>query len=536
MKSLIYTYILIISLFVQTTKGQENPVEKGLGSINSEVIKAQTGFLSSDWTEGRAAGERGERLAGDYIASMLQLYGVKPFGDKEKTKAGKSASDEPGRTYFQNFILLKTLPGDEQVMQIRSAEGKSVITTFLTMNVDFTIRATDPAFEITAPVVFAGYAFRNDEFKYNDFAKLDVKGKFILRISGIPRFIADKMNESERYRATLRMDSAIKAMGAIGIIEFSPEKKVVGTPEIPDFMNMSPSEGIPTTGKPRASYSIPGEKTSSPLKRINVSVKSANEILKGSGIEIDDYLLKADQNQSYQFTQITNKDIFIKTSIKISQIAVRNIIGIIEGMRKDQFIVLGAHYDHMGSGNGYTWNGADDNASGTVGVMTIARAIMETGVQPEKSIIVALWSSEELGLLGSKYYLDNLEFQLSNIKLNLNFDMISRYISESEPDKVTMTYSDNCPFFMDLTVSNLKKYNIALNVDYQPSKEPPGGSDHRSFVAKGIPVMRFKPGHREEYHTPNDEIGKLNWDIMEKIIKISFANVWQLSNSEWQSK
>ena len=536
MQRLLYVKIILIFLITQVVYGQESPVEKGLGSINPDVIKAQLSFLSSDWTEGRAAGEKGERLAGDYIASMLQLYGVKPFGDVNISGPGKNKSDESGRSYFQNFILLKTIPGDEQVMQVKSTEGKTIRTTSLTLDVDFSIRPSDPAFEITAPVVFAGYAYRNDEFRYNDLAKLDLKGKFVLRITGFPKFIADKLNEQEKRRASFRMDSVIKSMGAIGIIEFDPYSKVVGRPKMADFMNMSPSEGIPVSGKPGASYSIPGVKTYDILKRVNVSVKTANEILKGSGIDIEEYIEKADQNQIYSFTQLTNKDVFLKTSVKTTQLAVRNIIGIIEGKKKDQLIVLGAHYDHIGTGNGYIWNGADDNASGTVGIMTLARAILETGVQPEKSIIIALWSSEELGLLGSKYYLDNLDFPLKNIKLNLNFDMISRYISDSEPDKVTMTYTDNCPFFMDLTVSNLKKYGISLSVDYQPSSDPPGGSDHRSFVAKGIPVMRFKPGHREEYHRPDDEYGKLNWDIMEKIIKISFANIWELANSDWNKK
>jgi Zn-dependent M28 family amino/carboxypeptidase len=96
-----------------------------------------------------------------------------------------------------------------------------------------------------------------------------------------------------------------------------------------------------------------------------------------------------------------------------------------------------------------------------------------------------------------------------------------------------MTYDIEYPVFRDITVSNLKKYGINLSVDYQPSADPQGGSDHRSFVAKGIPIMRFKPGHREEYHMPSDENSTLDWDIMEKIIKISFTNIWELANSEW---
>jgi hypothetical protein len=531
MRVIFATQVIYFMLAAVNLNGQETPEDKGLRSITEDVIRAQMGFLASDWMEGRAAGEKGERLAADYIASMLQLYGVKPFGDPVSARFNANTTAEQGRTYFQNFVLLKTMPGDEQIMEVKSTEGKTVRITSFTRDVDFTIRPSDPAFEITAPVVFAGYAYKNDELRFNDFSKLDIKGKFVLKISGFPKFVTELKNESELIRASLEMDSILRSMGVVGIIEFKPDVRVVGRPERADFMNMSPSEGIPSTGKARASYLIPAEKTNDLPKRVLISVKTANEIIKGSGISIEDYLSKADRNQSYYFNQLANKEIVLKTSIKTTQVAVRNIIGIIEGKKPDQVIVLGAHYDHIGIGNGYIWNGADDNASGTAGVMTLAKAIMETGIQPEKTIIIALWTSEEPGLLGSRYYLDNLIFPVKNIKLNLNFDMISRYITDSEPTKVTMTYTDKYPHFKDITVSNLKKYGIDLSIEYQPSNDPPGGSDHRSFVAKGIPVMRFKPGHREEYHQPGDENGKLNWDIMEKIVKISFTNVWELANS-----
>ena len=119
------------------------------------------------------------------------------------------------------------------------------------------------------------------------------------------------------------------------------------------------------------------------------------------------------------------------------------------------------------------------------------------------------------------------------IKLNANFDMISRYISEDEPNNVTMTYTSSLTGLQNLTISNLQTYGIDLTVDYQPSADPPGGSDHRSFVASDVPVMRFKPGHSEEYHTPLDEPETVDWDIMEKIIKISFTNVWEMANTTW---
>ena len=358
-KSIFVLSIFFTAVYVSVS-AQIDPIEKGLKAINEDVIKAQLGFLASDWTEGRGVGERGEYLAGDYIASMLQLYGVKPFGDMVNSGTMRS------RSYFQNFVLLKTARGEEKTLHQRTIEGKNVQYLSFSDSVDFSIKPT---------------------------------------------------------------------------------------------------------------YAVDASTT---------------------------------------------------------QVPVRNVLGIIEGKNPEQYIVLGAHYDHMGVWNGFVWNGADDNASGTTGILTIAKAIAETGVKPEKSIIFAFWTAEEVGLLGSRYYLDNLTYPLSKIKLNLNFDMISRYIADNEPRSVTMTYTDKYhPMFKDITTLNLEKYGIDLIVDYQPSADPPGGSDHKSFIAKDIPVMRYKPGHREEYHTRWDEISTVNWDIMEKIIKISFANIWNLANSEW---
>ena len=533
MKEILFSILTISFITTSLNYGQLAPVEKGLQAITLDAIKAQLCFLASDWTEGREAGEKGEYLSADYIASMLQLYGVKPGGDYFQARGLANNIWGNEISYFQNFVLLKTIAGDEQILKVKSSDGKMVKTTNFTYNVDFTVRPSDPGIEIEAPVVFAGYGIINNKLKYNDFNKLDVKGKFILKIAGIPKFIRESL-EPEAYSSSEReTESTLKAMGAIGIIEFNPMVTVVGNPDRREFVNMSPSEGNPRSGKPYASFSIPGKKTLDNLIRIVVSVKTANEILKGTGINLDDYIKKADANEPFLMPPMTDKAIYLKTTVKTTQVAVRNVIGIIEGNNPEQVIVLGAHNDHMGIGNGYIWNGADDNGSGTVGVMTLAKAIMETGKKPEKTIIVALWTAEEEGLLGSRYYVENITYPLKNLRLNVNFDMISRYISDDEPKKVTMTYTSLCPGFKDMTIANLKKFGIDLIVDYQPSADPPGGTDHRSFVAVGVPIMRFKPGHREEYHTPMDELETIDWDIMEKIIRISFANVWELANTNW---
>ena len=530
---LIICSFLIFPAFPLRAQNVNDSFEKALNNINQSVLKAQLGFLASDWTEGRKAGEKGEYLASDYIASLLQLYGVQPGGDFSRGRGLPAQSGKSERTYFQNFIIIKTSPGDEQVLKIKTAEGSANKTIDLSHNIDFSVRSADQGIEIEAPVVFAGYGFRNEKLRYDDFSKLDLKGKFILKLSGSPGFARESLNPSELSAAAREVEGIARKMGAVGIIEINPNSTLVGTQPQNEFLNMSPSEENPFFGREWADYSLPGKNAQDYLPRIFISVKAANEILMGTGIVLDEFIRRSESEPPVSLPFIKGKSIYLKITVKEETVRVRNVIGVIEGKTPDQIIVLGAHYDHLGSANGYIWNGADDNGSGTVGVMTIAKAIMESGIKPSKTIIIALWSAEEVGLLGSRHYVENLQYPLSNIRLNVNFDMISRYMADDDPRKVLMIYTESFPAFRSITEENMKKYEIGLDIDFQPSKDPPGGSDHRSFVEAGVPVMRFKPGHREEYHTPADEISTIDWDIMEKVIKISLANIWNLANTSW---
>lgn len=529
---------LLLLPMIASAQVRNEDTRKGLDAITENVLKAQLTFLASDWMEGRETGEKGEYMSADYIASMLQFLGVAPGGDLSAGPAGMYAGAAGGgragqreRSYFQNFQLVKAMSGDLQSMSVVTTTSGGSKTTHFTYNVDYTLRNTAAGFEIDAPVVFVGYGIRTD--KQNDFAKKDVRGKVILRISGIPaslRTAGVNINEINASK-----DIAARELGAVAVLEVNPGTIVLNSGiEQKDFFIMSPSEGRPRTGRPSASFSIPQPVIQTQLPRITVSARLANEILEATGFTIEQYAAGFGTRQTAQIPEVTGKRINMISTVNASLVNVRNVIGVIEGVNRDEFIVVGAHYDHMGIGNGYIWNGADDNASGTVGVMTLAKAVMATGAKPQKTIVFALWTAEERGLLGSRYWVDNPTVPLENIKMHINFDMISRYITDDQPNAVTMTYTASHPLFREITEKNMALHNIRLEPDYQPSDNPPGGSDHRSFVAKGIPIMRFKPGHREEYHTPADEISTIDWDIMEKIIRISFANLWDLANTNWK--
>jgi len=188
---------------------------------------------------------------------------------------------------------MKTTTGEEQVLKLRSDHGKTVKTTDFSYNVDFTLRPVSQSFEIEAPVVFAGYGFVSSKLKYTDYGKLDIKGKFILKISGTPK-VAGSLSAGELSDASREAEAVLKSMGAIGIIEVSPSALVTGNPERKVFLELSPSEGSPRTGRPNASYSIPGKIPSDAIPRIAVSVKTANEMLRGTGVDIDGYIRKSD--------------------------------------------------------------------------------------------------------------------------------------------------------------------------------------------------------------------------------------------------
>ncbi|HLN21925.1 MAG TPA: M20/M25/M40 family metallo-hydrolase [Bacteroidales bacterium] len=504
----------------------QDPAIRGLNSINRNVLQSQLEFLSSDWMEGRRSGERGEKLASEYISSMLKLYGVKPWGDRIRTINLTGSNDFEERSYFQQFSIVKRQPGKEQLFRIIEKDGGTSKVINLDDKIDFSINTLADA-EVEAPVIFVGFGIRNKNSGIDEVSGLSLKGKFIIRITGITDKLT-KLSPAEVTASMKEFESYAVQQGAAGILDVDLQSQP-GSPSLQNTAAMSPAEYIPRPMDSNSRYSLPEESIVIQTLRATISIQAANLILKGPGDKIQNYLSNPDPGRLPQLQPEENKIIYIKTTVDRTSIPVRNVIGIIEGNKPDEIVVLGAHYDHMGMNNGYIWNGADDNGSGTVGIMTIAKALMETGTKPEKTIIIALWTAEEQGLFGSEYFLRTFDRPSEKIILNLNMDMISRYISDDQPNKVVMTYTSSEKSYRNITESNLREYSIRLNVDFQPSDKPTGSTDHRNFMEMNIPIMRFKPGHREEYHTPNDETSTIDWDIMEKIVRISFLNIWKIA-------
>lgn len=213
----------------------------------------------------------------------------------------------------------------------------------------------------------------------------------------------------------------------------------------------------------------------------------------------------------------------------------RNIIGMIPGRRSSEYVVVGAHFDHVGMDvdldGDRIYNGADDNASGVSAALQIARAFTESGVQPERNVVFAFWDGEEIGLLGSRHFVQTCPF-LKDIKGYLNFDMIGRDNKPENPPYVVYFYTASHPVFGDWLKADIKKYGFRLDPDYRAWERPVGGSDNGSFARHDIPVIWYHTDGHPDYHLPSDEACRINYEKMTDITRAAFLNAWNLANEE----
>ena len=545
-KQFIMYFLLLagIGVFAQTE------VEKGMAAITPEAVKGQLEFLASDWTEGRAVGTKGEYIAADYIASMFQVYGIKPFGDAgmpAMTGRRRMMSENMGplpKTYFQNFSLIQYEPGDEQTFSVISTTAGSESSIDFGYKTDFFVRTGTVGQTTKAPLVFVGYGFEDNEKGYSDFAKINLKGKIAVVLSGFPgsrdtASVAYKkfapQDRMARFSIERNKAEKLEKAGAIAIIQVNPNADPMA--------GWAQNQIYPAKGqhyeadKPLRTYydtsmSMPSDSLTGNIATFTVTTRLVNEILKGTGLNIAGFEKTVAEKMQPASRELAGKMVAFRTTVKSEVLKVRNVIGYIEGEKKDEFIVVGGHYDHLGKWDGYIWNGADDNGSGTVGVMTIAKAFAATGKKPEKSVIFAAWTGEEKGLFGSKYFVQDAMKKKMNIVLNLNYDMIARdETNDTLKNKADMSYTKAYPGIEELTKKNLADYKINLDMDYSASEKPSGGSDHAPFAAVGIPIFYFMAAMHPDYHQPSDELSKINWEKMTNIIRIGFLNTWEFANS-----
>lgn len=469
-------------------------------------LKNNLQVLASDEFEGRETTTRGEKLASLFIASELGKYSVKPLGDNG--------------TYFQNFELLSSGYAMDTKMYLLNNAGSILSDFFLGEDFIKTSRGlADSSFaKLTTEIVFAGYGITAKEFNYDDYSNIGVKGKTILILSGEPYSEKDDFFNGAKPTPYSNTESKIKLAkekGASGVL-------IVFEERMKDYWKLFRDYA---TKSSLAFITKEGEETVKNIPVFTIGEKFAEKLLadeKFSFEKINEMLKEKEPLQTFELNKKLGYDIKLFSKI----VHARNVIGLIEGtdpILKNEFVVLSAHYDHLGTRGSVVSNGADDDGSGTVAVLEAARLLAASN-QNRRSIIVLFNTGEEKGLLGSKFATENGSF-MKNVIADINMDMVGRESTDSlhciGSDKLSSEFAEI------VKEENSKTVNFVLNYKYDDPKDPNrfySRSDHYNFAKKGIPVVFFFDDMREDYHRPTDDVEKINFEKILKTVKLS-ANI-----------
>ncbi|MEA3496386.1 MAG: M28 family peptidase [Bacteroidota bacterium] len=472
---------------------------KKKNKINSEIlvseIKEHLEFLASDSLKGRYPGTKEDKIAAEYIKVQFQRYGLKLLADN-------------GFQYFDVVTDVNT--GDSNYFIVK--ENEAVLDS------NFIPYSFSKNTTVDAQLTFAGFGFdiKNDSFEWNDFKDIDVNGKWVLIFKGIP--LKEKNNYFEKFADDRSKVLNAKDKNAVGVI-FVSGVNFDKNDELPElyYDQTQGCAGIPV---------------------FHITRALANIIIEESDKSIEEIESEIVENQKPNFfeTQISIK---ARSDVNLSKVTTQNVIAIVESTNpefKDEYIVVGAHYDHLGMGGKGTnsrkpdtiavHNGADDNASGTAGVIELAGKIASMKDSIKRSIIFMTFGAEEMGLLGSKYFINNPVVDIKKIKAMLNFDMIGRF---DTLNRSLMIGGSGTSIESDSMIK-LFADNYDLNLKLSP--EGYGPSDHASFYTKDIPVFFISSGAHTDYHTPADDIDKINFKGQKYILDYSSELLLGLINME----
>ncbi len=498
---------VVVASLVATTVFAQSPAEqRGLDAITVGVLKSQVDFLAPPFMEGRYSTEKGAVLASDYIASMFGVYGIQPAGD--------------GKTYFQNFNLVRYQHPKNETMEI--AVGNTLLMP--TPNVDYYIKSRRVlnSFRIDADAVYAGYGLYLPEYGIDSYGRVDVKGKVVVLFP-----YGDEILKSDNLRmVTLTpkqkqdiMDNAAveaKRRGAAAVVYVVNESELTNT--------------VPHIGKATSVaediLALPNDSTSVAPVMFNVSRVFLRNALATLGVSVD----KMPSIEAAKAIP-TKMRIRVGGDVTGELCKVRNVVGVIPGEDTTRCMVVGGHYDHYGLWNGVLFPGADDNASGTVGVLTMAKAYKESGIKPKVSIVFGLWTCEEKGLWGSTYYTRNPYIAMNKTTLYINYDMIGRsYPKDTLSRDASFFYYEKEPSIRTITEKTNAELGNTLNLRARSSLGGPGSrSDHGPFSVHGVPFIGWMAAFHTDYHTPNDTPDKIDYNKMQKIVKLGLLNLIRFS-------
>lgn len=484
-KHIFSTLTLLVLLFLISCTGNRNVTVKEL----QEEIK----YLSSDSLKGRLTGSEGDSLAALYIRNKLATYGFKPLsGDG-----------------FQRYKVTKrVLPGKDNTLLVNG--------TNYAPDKDFMPLAFSSNSGLESEVIFAGYGFNinEDSLKWNDYTGIDVKGKWVMILRADPE---TDNNKSVFIPFSGDRDKAIiaKDMGAAGVLMVSG--KVFDSQDTFEALNTEGfSVGIPVLRIKRDVADIILSKSKNTIENLE---KKLNTTRKASSFS-------------------TKVSVNANAEIVRESAATRNVVMMLPGedeTLKNEYLVFGAHFDHLGMGGPGSGSravdtiavhhGADDNASGVAMMLELAEKFAGTKGSHKRTIICVAFSGEEEGLLGSKQFTNDPGIDLSKVNAMVNLDMVGRL---NETNNLQIFGVGTATGLKDLIYAKTDTSIIKLSL----LPEGYGPSDHSSFYLKNIPVIYYSTGAHLDYHTPSDTYDKINYNGMVTISELIFNVSKELASSE----
>ncbi len=460
--------------------------------VTERELEGHVKYLSSDKLAGRLTGTPGDSLAATYIREQLKRCGLKPLIGDGFERYQVTTSVVPGsRNYLTSGGINFSFPSDITPLSF-SGNG-----------------------ELNSDLIFAGYGFNinNDSLKWNDYADLQVAGKWVMVLRGDPQ--PDKSVSgflpfsSDRDKAVVARD-----MGASGVLLVSG----------PLYDEEDKFESLSTGDYP----------VGIPVLRVKRAV--ADLLLQNSGSKVADLEKRINTSQS-PGGLVTGIKVMGGSEIIQRKSWTRNVVMLLAGedvSMSKEYVIIGAHYDHLGMGGPGSGSravdtvgvhhGADDNASGVGEMLELAEKFALTKGSHKRSMIFTAFSGEEEGLLGSKYFAENMPVDPSKVNIMINLDMVGRLRDSSSLQAGGVGTADK---LKDIVKSLADTSLIKLTF----SDEGYGPSDHSSFYGKNIPVLFFTTGAHLDYHTPSDTWDKVNYKGMKNISDLVFNLAENFANN-----
>ena len=498
--------------------------QRGADKITANQIRDYLTFISSDVLEGRDTPSRGLDIAAHFLATHLSRWGFKPAGD-----AG---------SFFQKIALTSDVVDKEQTKVSLSGQPLTLGEHYL----PFT-----GTLDANAPMVFAGNGWFVKAKNLDAYRGIDARGKIAIIFgppAGLPRGIT---------RQDLQGTRGVDYMNAF---EYAEKQGVAALVIVPDFQFIANWERNRLRMVERGILQV--EKFQAQPQRVLAGIiaspQLANTLFQGERVTapaLFESIYGAQAVEPFELRPEKKLSIAVRKQASSAN-STQNVVAVFEGsdpVLKNEYVALGAHYDHVGIGipvNGDSlYNGADDDGSGTAALLAIAEALAHTTPRPKRSVLFVWHAGEEKGLWGSRYFTDYPTVQLDKIVTQINLDMIgrSKQVADTNPRNATLSAPDEIYVIGskmmstelgELTESVNRQYlNLTYNYRFDDPADPNRyffRSDHINYARKGIPIVFFFDGEHVDYHRPSDSVEKIDFQKMEKLTRTIHMTMWEIAD------